>query len=351
VSGATPSLDVGAYTFFAHPGGGGDIAPTFDSVPLNARFELSIESASAAFPDAIYDGLSSNISAGTWKNPAFSPDGTTLYLLRTSGTDQISTYPLSTAWDITTLGPESSYATLNVATTFPKGLVFSSDGTKMYVGDTSDNMVTYYTLGTAWDISTLAYVGEPFDLTVDGGATYFEDFAFSADGFKFYIMKDSDAGVRQFTLSTAWDLATAVYDTVELVIETETTSPQAIKFASDGMTLYTLGYISGDTRVFKYDLTTAWDLATATYDDSLDISAASDSAIGLAISDDETVITALKQSDYEMRQYVRSPTTITLPASVQNVPQKTFEAGDRVTYTFFTMDTGTTVHLLGEQIT
>ena len=42
--------------------------------------------------------------------------------------------------------------------------------------------------------------------------------------------------------------------------------------------------------------------------------------------------------------------TLTIPASVQNPPTQAFEIGDRVTYDFFTLDGGTNVYLIGEEV-
>jgi len=44
-------------------------------------------------------------------------------------------------------------------------------------------------------------------------------------------------------------------------------------------------------------------------------------------------------------------TTISIPASVQNPPSLPYFDGDRVSYEFFTANGGTTVTLIGEEIT
>jgi DNA-binding beta-propeller fold protein YncE len=84
-------------------------------------------------------------------------DGTKMFVIGTSG-DGIDTYTLSTGWDISTAS-HTSFESLSAQNTVPRGLDFSPDGTKMAVaGETNDELL-YYTLSSAWTISSRTYVG------------------------------------------------------------------------------------------------------------------------------------------------------------------------------------------------
>ena len=83
-------------------------------------------------------------------------------------------------------------------------------------------------------------------------------FDFNADGTKLYVSGDS-TDVFQYSLSTAWDISTASYDSVTL--DTGLANPR-ISFADNGSKLYLLN----GTSAYQYSLSTAYDLSTASYD-------------------------------------------------------------------------------------
>ena len=84
-------------------------------------------------------------------------DGTKMFVIGTSG-DGIDTYTLSTGWDISTAS-HTSFDSLSAQNTLPRGLDFSPDGTKMVVAGETDDELLYYTLSSAWTISSKTYVG------------------------------------------------------------------------------------------------------------------------------------------------------------------------------------------------
>ena len=85
-------------------------------------------------------------------------DGTKMFVMGRSG-DGIDTYTLSTGWDISTASWDR-FDSLSLQNDSPTGLDFSPDGTKMIVAGTTDDELLYYTLSSAWDISSRTYVGE-----------------------------------------------------------------------------------------------------------------------------------------------------------------------------------------------
>jgi DNA-binding beta-propeller fold protein YncE len=69
------------------------------------------------------------------------------------------------------------------------------------------------------------------------------------------------------------DLANASYDSVSFSVATEDAAPRDLSFKPDGTKLYVLGIVADD--VFEYDLSTAWDISTATYTASVSVGGAS----------------------------------------------------------------------------
>ena len=51
----------------------------------------------------------------------------------------------------------STYNLGNAQSTQPEGVAFNNDGTKMFVADNGSNAIREYTLSTAFDISTASY--------------------------------------------------------------------------------------------------------------------------------------------------------------------------------------------------
>ena len=113
--------------------------------------------------------------------------------------------------------------------TFPNGITFNDDGTKMFVSfststDNSDfNFINEYNLSTPFDISTHTYAGddERCDLDVEAGSadldpTNVGDMAFSSDGLKIFIVNrglnnvNNDA-VYRYDLTTPYDVSTCTF--------------------------------------------------------------------------------------------------------------------------------------------
>ena len=185
----------------------------------------------------------------------FKPDGTKMYVIGQTG-DDINEYDLSTAWDIST----ASYLQLfSVAAqeTIPRSLFFKPDGTKMYVSGASGDDVNEYNLSTPWDVSTASYL-QNFSVAIEEpnpNGLFFKD-----DGTKMYI--GGPAEVNEYDLSTAWDISTASHLQV-FSVSAQDTSPQGIFFKPDGTKMYMTGLLN--SNVNEYDLSTAWDISTASY--------------------------------------------------------------------------------------
>ena len=171
--------------------------------------------------------------------------------------DQVHQYTLSTAWEVTT-GVFTRSQSIAWQDILPTSLRFSVDGTKMYLLGDTWNDITYYTLSTAWDISTLAYVGE---FAVGNGEIAPNGLFIRADWLKFYVVGSTNDTVYQYSMS-AWDMSTASYDSISLSVTAQETLPQGLWFKDDGTEMYLLGSTGDDITV--YTLGTAWNVSTGT---------------------------------------------------------------------------------------
>lgn len=185
----------------------------------------------------------------------FKSDGTKMYVVGYDN-DNVSEYTLSTAWDVSTASYVQNFSVAAQAA-LPFGLFFKPDGTKMYVMDLGTDAVKEYDLSVGWDISSTTYV-QSFSVATqetNPRSVFFKD-----DGTKMYIIGTSGDDVNEYSLSTAWDISTASYVRI-FSVAGQTTSPLGVFFKDDGLVMY--AHSSG--QIFQYQLSTAWDISTATY--------------------------------------------------------------------------------------
>ena len=192
------------------------------------------------------------------------PDGTKMYI--GGQVEGVRQYSLSTAWDLSTYSYDSKKLNTLTQDGTPAGLYFKSDGTKFFVFGRSNNTVFQYSMSTAWDVSTGSYDSKSFsastqDTSITGG--YFND-----DGTKMFIIGNTNDTIFQYTLSTAWDVSTASYDSVSFDVTTQTTTNvQGITFNENGEKLFV--FDSGGTEVYQYSPTTSTPL-TLTWPTSIE---------------------------------------------------------------------------------
>jgi DNA-binding beta-propeller fold protein YncE len=225
----------------------------------------------------------------------FKPDGTKMYVIGFSG-DDVNEYDLSTAWDVTSASYLQNFSVATQETT-PTGIFFKPDGTKMYViGSTGDD-VNEYDLSTAWDVSTASYLQ---NFSVSAQESQPQGIFFKPDGTRMYVIGASGAAVFSYTLSTAWDLSAAGTEGYFSVAAQETT-PSGIFFKPDGTKMYVIGF-SGDD-VNEYDLSTAWNVSTASYLQNFSVAAQETAPAGIFFKPDGTKMYVLGQAGDDVNEY------------------------------------------------
>lgn len=187
------------------------------------------------------------------------PDGTMMW---TSDDDNNwkQEWTLSTAWDLSTA---TKTATFTPAFAAQDGFWFNPNGTQLFMGYSvfTDSVIREYTLSTAWDITTASETGKTFNT----GPQQFGPRAirFSPDGINLYALNTGDDIIRHWTCSTAFDIATATLtsDTFEVVA---LQADGNFVITDDGLELY---YIEDSStpklQLGNHTLSTPWDLTTA----------------------------------------------------------------------------------------
>lgn len=160
---------------------------------------------------------------------------------------------------------------------------FSPDGTKMYVlcedGGTF-GQIRQYSLSTAFDVSTASYDSKTFTADTNSRGMYI-----TSDGTKLYICEDNGTtSVIEYNLSTAWDISTASASGNTYDFSAQLARAYGITFKSDGTEMYLVN--NTNNYVYQYTLSTGWDLTTVSYTGFF--ATGRTISYGLGISDDGT---------------------------------------------------------------
>jgi sugar lactone lactonase YvrE len=212
-----------------------------------------------------------DVSTGLW----FKPDGTEAYIVGWTN-DTVFQYTLSTAWDLSTASYSAKSFSVASQSIQPYGISFKDDGTTFFmVGSAA---VFEYTIATPWDISTASYTGNSFSTSAQETTPL--GVFFKPDGTKMYVIGSAGDDVNEYNLSTAWNITTASY-IQNFSVSAQDTLPAKVVFTDDGLTMFVLGY---NTRIiYQYALTVAWDISTATYQGIRSRSLASQETLPLGI--------------------------------------------------------------------
>jgi len=194
---------------------------------------------------------------------AFKPDGTKMFILSNSGSygDDVFRYSLSTAWDVSSASYDNNTVDVEAQETGTRSLALNSDGTKLFILGDSSGEVLVWTLSSAYDLSTASYDASEY-LDTSGQDNSPKGMSFSSDGSKLFIMGNQTDKVHKYNLNTAFDLSTASYSNESLLVSSQDTAMRSVALKSDGTKMYTVGFTND--KVYQY--------STVAYTQTLDLS-------------------------------------------------------------------------------
>ena len=216
----------------------------------------------------------------------FKPDGTKMFVVGMSQ-NKIFEFDLSTAFDIST-ATKNSNEYLHVSEQIDaKDIKFNSDGTKLFLAGTDDQEINEYNLSTAYDVSTSTHQNIYFN----GDGLDFVAIAFNTNGTKLFIYDATgNDSIKQYSLGSPFDLSNAVLQkqyrgTSSKTLREINGTPQGFAFSSDGSKMYVTG--TGTKKIKEFTLSTPFDLSNVTLEsDGYDLSGQIDEPAGIAFSDD-----------------------------------------------------------------
>lgn len=317
---------------------------TFSNPPDVYEFTIKVNSGVNYVIDSISFVQNFFVSGqdGTPTGLFFKPDGTKLYIVGNDG-DDVNEYDLSTAWDVSSASYLQRFSIAAQAST-PQAISFKIDGTKMYVSDSQGNDVIEYDLSTAWDISSAAFLQSGSVAAQPSGLFI------KPDGTKMYVLSFEGKNVNEYNLSSAWDVSSLsllqAFD-----ISAQETGPTGVFLKSDGTRMYVVGFDSDNVN--EYDLSTAWDVSSASLLKSFSIAAQEGTASDLFLKPDGTKMYVLGTVGDDVNEYdltLISNSTITYPNSVSftsGTAPSAPDFGASDTINLYTIDGGENYHQKG----
>lgn len=136
-----------------------------------------------------------------------------------------------------------------------------------------------------WDVATATYIRS---LSIGDKETQPNGVAISAAGDRLYlsgsnISATTGKSIHQYILATPWDISTATFDTT-LDISSQENNPNAVTFKPDGTAMYITGDNGNDVN--QYSLSSPWDISTATYVQNFSVSSQTLEPGGLSFKPD-----------------------------------------------------------------
>jgi len=204
----------------------------------------------------------------------FNNDGSKMYVVGSlDSKDRIVEYNLTTNYDVSTKsvshrllkeGSNTGTNTVLADITFrPHDIRFNNDGTRMYLPMFLGHVETY-SLSTAFAISSASLVDDTFNPSENTAGSLAMEF--NSTGTKVFI--GDGTHIDEYDVATAFDLTSTVTFVDKLSVDF---APQSMAFSDDGTVLFVLTQASNNKYIYEYNLTTGFDLSTATYVDKFDV--------------------------------------------------------------------------------
>ena len=258
----------------------------------------------------------------------FKSDGTKVYLLGATN-DSVYQYSLSTPWDISTAAYDSASFSVNSQDADAYSLYFKSDGTKFYVSGYNSNSIFQYSLSAAWDISTASYDNVSFSFASQ--ENQITGSTFKSDGTKVYAVGITNDTIYQYSLSTAWDLSTASYESISFSVGPQEGFPYSLVFNTEGNKLYLTGGAGQDVNY--YTLSTAWNVSSASFNSLFSVNSQDTAPYGIRFKSDGTKMYIVGRTGQSIYQYSTALLTQTLDLSTGNTFSFTPSGATTVSFT------------------
>ncbi len=150
---------------------------------------------------------------------------------------------------------------ISSTSTVPHGILVSNNGKHFYMVDYSASELIQYNMDIPFEISSANHY-----LTIDISSNITDpvDITSSPDGSKIFIGDRDSRKINQYNLSTPWNIGTASFNaTFDLSAQISIESRVNPLFDKTGKVMYVTS--STESKIFQYTLSVPWEISTAIY--------------------------------------------------------------------------------------
>jgi hypothetical protein len=250
--------------------------------------------ATTTFVDAFSVSAQENISQGL----TFNSDGSKMYIVGGSG-DDVNEYSLAQAYDVSTASFVDTFALVD---SNPQAIIFNTLGDKMFIVGDGSNAIFEYALATDFDASSA--INPPLSTFNTAPQTSPRGIAFNSNGTVMFIVGISTDMVFQYDLPSAFDLGVAPSLITTFDVSGQDNNPEGITFNNDGTKMFIVGL--ANDKIYEYSLTTAFDIDTASFTGSFDVSAQDTQPTSVEFNSDGTKMFVLGNTSDGVNEYTLS---------------------------------------------
>lgn len=278
-----------------------------DSLTQRGFFQKSSEiidpeAATSGFvlSEAFYTDKKLKVKTLSSRSTDFRPDGRRFYILG-RGKEIIVEYHLDEPWQIDTAEYVREFSTANELDATDQrsashGLFFrKSDGERMWMLNRTE--IWEYTLSNPWDVTSAKQTGykDLSDVVVRG-----HDIDFKPDGSVLYVDDRILGVVHQFELSSDWDVETASLDYAFDISDIQQ-AVRGTQFSPDGKKMFMMD--TGLQKVLEFNVSTPFDLRSGRYEGAFNVASEAKSPEGLTFKPDLTAFYVTANFENVVHQY------------------------------------------------
>ncbi|MDC1130267.1 secretion protein, partial [Candidatus Pelagibacter sp.] len=206
---------------------------------LSTAFDIS----TASYVDSLANAGDNNENSLKFNN-----DGSKMFVTG-RGNNTVREYSLTANFDLSSATFESFFSVNSDDDTL-FGLDFNNDGTMMYITGHENDTIHQYELAVGFDLSEGVTLLRSQDLSAQDGEP--SSIEFNTDGTRIFIIGTLDNVVDQYDLSTGFDISTLSHVGF-LKLGDQEGNPSGIAFSPSGLKMFITGK-SGATEVNEYTL-------------------------------------------------------------------------------------------------
>ena len=158
--------------------------------------------------------------------------------------------------------------------------------------------VTGVDIGVSYDLANASYDGVSFSVAAQDTSP--NSLFFRPDGTKMYMLGESGDRVNEYNLSTAWDISTATFFQ-NFSVGAQENDVQGLFFKPDGLKMYVIGKNGDDVN--EYNLSTAWYISTASFLQNFSVAAQDGQVYDVFFKPDGAVMYVLGRTGSNIYEY------------------------------------------------